>query len=260
LPLTWPGRGPGDHRQPYLRVPLFLAANLGRFHETHLLDSHAGTHLVPPSYALPASGFDNEKYSPEVRRWLADYEQKYGPRGTSEVTTDQVPLDQTCGWARVVDVRHRVGSSDSSTWPSSPEITVADIRKHEEQQGALKAGEIVIFHSGYSDAHCKPLPRGLACLTEPLTGKREGWPAPGPEAIVYLADKGIRAVATDGPTLGGSEPKRALWTYWALGSKGMVGIEFLTGVAKLPRQSYFLFAPVKIRGAHGGPGRAIALY
>ena len=86
------------------------------------------------------------------------------------------------------------------------------------------------------------------------------WPAPGPEAILYLASKGIRCVATDGPTLGGAEPKRALATYWALGSKGMVGVEFLIGVSKLPKQSYFIFAPVKVRDCHGGPGRAIALF
>lgn len=260
LPVTWPGRGAGNHRQSYLRVPLFLATNLGRFHETHLLDSHAGTHLVPPSYSLPSAGFDNRRYAPEVQQWLAEYEQKYAKRGTSDVTTEAVPLEQTCGPARVIDVRHRIGSTEPSTWPRSPEITVADIQEHEKQQGDLKPGEIVIFHSGYSDAYFKPLPRGLACLAEPLDGKREGWPAPGPEAIAYLAKKGIRAVATDSPTLGGSEPKRALWTYWALGTKGMVGIEFLTGVGNLPRTAYFIFAAVKLRGCHGGPGRAIAIY
>ena len=68
-------------------------------------------------------------------------------------------------------------------------------------------------------------------------------------------------MATDGPTLGGVEPKRALWTYWALGGKGMGGVEFLTNVASLrDRQAYFLFAAVKVRDCHGGPGRAIALY
>ncbi len=260
LPVTWPGRGAGDHRQPYLRVPLFLAANLGRFHESHLLDSHAGTHLVPPSYALPPAGFDSRGYAADVQTWLAEYEQKYGPRGTSDVTAEKVPLEQTCGRARVIDVRHRVGSTDPATWPRSPEITVADIEAHEKQHGPLEADQIVIFHSGYSDATFKPLPTGLACMAEPLGGKREGWPAPGADAIMYLAGKGIRAVATDAPTLGGSEPKRALSTYWALGTKGMVGVEFLTGVGKLPKQAYFIFAPIKIAGCHGGPGRAIALY
>ena len=97
-------------------------------------------------------------------------------------------------------------------------------------------------------------------MADPINGRSEGWPAPGPDTIFYLADKGIRCVATDGPTLGGVEPKRALMTYWAMGSRGMAGVEFLTHVGQLPANAYFLFAAVKIRGCHGGPGRAIALY
>ena len=260
LPATWPGRGAGNHRQPYLKVPLFLAANLGIFHVTHMLDAHAGTHLVPPSFALPPAGFDNHDYPPDVQAWLAEYEAKYGPRGTSEVTADQVPLAQTCGRARVIDTASLAGLTKPDSWPLSPEITVEAIQQYEQKHGSLRADDIVIFRGGYSDAWYKPLPRGLAFMAEPLNGKREGWPAPGPDAIVYLAGKGIRCVGTDGPTLGGSEPKRALMTYWALASKGMVGVECLTGLAKLPDEAYFLFAADKVRGCHGGPGRAIALY
>jgi kynurenine formamidase len=40
----------------------------------------------------------------------------------------------------------------------------------------------------------------------------------------------------------------------------MVGVEFLTNVGNLPEGAYFLFAATKIRGCHGGPGRAIALH
>ena len=97
-------------------------------------------------------------------------------------------------------------------------------------------------------------------MEEPLKGASEGWPASGPEAIHHLASKGVRCVATDAPNLGGVEPKRALWTYWALGAKGMVGVEFLTNLGELPQNAYFLFAAGKIRGCHGGPGRAIALH
>jgi kynurenine formamidase len=225
-----------------------------------MLDSHAGTHLVPPAYALPPENVDHEAYSPLVRGWLADYEVKYGPRGSSNTTTEQVPLAQTCGTARVIDVRSLVGSTARKDWPASPEITVELLRQFEQREGDLKAGEIVIFRSGHTDAHFRPLPEGLACLADPLNGRSEGWPAPGPDAITYLAHKGIRCVATDGPTLGGVEPKRALMTYWALGSHGMAGVEFLTGVGEVPQEAYFVFAPVKIRGCHGGPGRALAFY
>ena len=58
------------------------------------------------------------------------------------------------------------------------------------------------------------------------------------------------------------DPRRALMTYWALGSREMVGVEFLHNVGSIPetKNAYFLFAAVKIRDCHGGPGRAIVLY
>jgi kynurenine formamidase len=260
LPTAWPGRGVGNHRQVYMTIRFGFNANTKAAFPMHMLDSNASTHLVPPAYALPPAGFDSARYAPEVRAWLAEYEKKYGPRGTSNVTADKVPIAQTCGPARVIDVKHLLGSTKKESWPASPEITVADIRAHEKLHGELKAGDVVIFQSGWSDQHYKPLPAGSACMEEPLNGKREGWPAPGPEAIAYLATKGIRCVGTDAPSLGGVEEKRGLWMYWLLGSKGMVGVEFLTNLGGLAKEAYFVFAAVKIKDCHGGPGRAIALY
>jgi kynurenine formamidase len=226
----------------------------------HMLDSNAGTHLVPPAYSLPTAGFDNDRYAPEVRRWLADYEKKYGPRGTSDITADKVPIAQSCGPARIIDVTHLIGSTSKDRWPASPEIKEADIRAYEKQHGDLKAGEVVLFRSGWTDKYFKPLPAGDACMADPLNGRAEGWPAPGPDAVVYLASKGIRCLGTDAPALGGVDPRQALMTYWSLGSKGMVGVEFLTGLGGVPNNAYFLFAAGKIKDCHGGPGRAIVLW
>jgi kynurenine formamidase len=119
---------------------------------------------------------------------------------------------------------------------------------------------VVIFRTDWTDRHYKPLPAGAACLADPLNGKSVGWPAPGPEAAVYLAERGVRCVAVDAPSLGGVEPKRALMTHWALAGRGVVGVAFLTNVAAVPADAYFLFAAVKVRGCHGGPGRAVVLY
>jgi kynurenine formamidase len=260
LPTAWPGRGVGNHRQLYVNIRFGFNANTRAAFPMHMFDSNAGTHLVPPAYALPPGGFDNATYAPEVRAWLSEYEKKYGPRGTSTITADKVPIAQSCGSARVIDVKHLLGNTKKESWPASPEITVADLRAYEKQHGELKTNDVVLFQSGWSDRHYKPLPGGSACMEEPINGKREGWPAPGPESIQYLASKGIRCVGTDAPTLGGVEEKRALWTYWLLGSKGMVGVEYLTNLSALPKDAYFIFAAVKIKDCHGGPGRAIALY
>ena len=260
-PITHPGIGTGQHRQVYLKVDFLYSEYLDLWHHTHLMDAMAGTHLVPPSFALPPKDAQ-PVYSPEVRGWLAEYEQKYGPRGTSSMTTDLVPLDWTSGPARVIDVTSLVGSTDKATWPASPEITMAHIQADEKAKGTLKWGDVVLFRTGHLDAHLKPAPDDKGTWADPLTGKSEGWPAPGPDAIVYLKSKGIRCVATDAPDLGGVDPQRALMTYWALGSKEMVGVEFLHHLKDLDNapQGYFLFAALKIRHCHGGPGRAIVLY
>jgi kynurenine formamidase len=259
-PVSWPGRGVGSHRQPFTVIRWGLNPNTRTPFEMHMLDSHAGTHLVLPSFALPPAGFDDASYPPEVKGWLADFEARYGRRGTSDVTTEKVPISQTCGPARIIDVTPLLGTTDDKGWPASPEITVDHIRRDEARRGELHAGDVVIFRSGWSDRYARPFPAGKACVDDPLNGRSEGWPAPGPEAIVYLARRGIRCVATDAPDLGGVGPKRAIMTYWALGSRGLVGVEYLTNLAAIPDGAYFLFAAVKVRGGHGGPGRAIALF
>jgi kynurenine formamidase len=265
LPVTSPGSAAGQHRQVYLKIDFLYAESLDLWHHGHLMDAMAGTHLVPPSFALPSeTGLAD--YAPEVRGWLAEYEQKYGPRGVSSLTTEKIPLDWTCGPVRVIDVRSLVGTTDQKNWPASPVITPAQILSYEQKSGPLKTGDVVVFQTGHIDRHLKPLPDDAGVWADPLTGKSEGWPAPDADTILLLKQRGIRCVATDAPDLGGVDPRTALMTYWALGSREMVGIEFLYQVGKIPvvgqgsSGGYFLFAPLKIRDCHGGPGRAIVLY
>ena len=99
----------------------------------------------------------------------------------------------------------------------------------------LKPGDVVIFHTGHNDKYLRPQPADAGLWLDPLQGKSEGWPAPGPDAIAYLKEKGIRCVASDAPDLGGVDPRQALMTYWALGSREMVGVEFLRNVDKIPK-------------------------
>jgi len=258
-PLTSPGIGSGNHRQAYLKLDFLYNDYLDLYHHGHVMDSMAGTSLVPPAFALPPDG-TKISYAPEIRGWLQSYEQKYGKRGHSSMTTEKVPLDWTCGEARVIDVTNLVGSTKKSTWPASPEITVAHIEAFEKKTGGLNKGDVVIFHTGHVDRHLKPSAENNSMWFDPLTGAAEGWPAAGPDTIVYLKKKGIRCVATDAPDLGGVDPRQALMTYWALGTNEMVGVEYLFNVSKVPDNSYFLFAAVKIRDCHGGPGRAMVLH
>ena len=259
LPVTNPGRLAGRHRQVYLKVDFLYSPDLDMWHHTHLMDATAGTHLVSPAFALPPEGAAVE-YSPEVRGWLAEYESKYGRRGLSSRTTDKVPLDWTCGDARVVDVRSLVGTTQKSAWPASPEITVDLLIADETAHGAYERDQIILFHTGHLDQHFKPTPDDKGVWLDPLTGKSEGWPALSPDAINYLHLKGVRCIGTDAPDLGGVDPRQALMTYWTLGGHDMVGVEFLYNLGSVPKDAYFLFASTRIRDCHASPGRAIVLH
>lgn len=259
LPVTSPGASSGQHRQPYLKIDFLYSESLDLWHHGHLMDAMAGSHMVPPSFALPAEDTVAD-YAPEVRGWLKDYEQKFGRRGTSNLTIDKIPLEWTCGPVRIIDVRSLIGSTDSKRWPASPVITAAAIQAEEQKSGQLNPGDVVLFHTGHLDRYYKPLPEGAGVWVNPLAGKSEGWPAPDADAIFYLKKRGIRCVGTDAPDLGGVDLRQALMTYWALGSNQMVGVEFLYNLGQVPQDAYFLFASLKIRDCHGGPGRAIVLY
>ena len=71
----------------------------------------------------------------------------------------------------------------------------------------------------------------------------------------------MRLIATDGPTLGGVDAEHAMQVYWLAGSHGVGLVEYLIGLEQIPSTgAFFLFGPIKLEGAHGGYGRAIALY
>ncbi|MFM2096795.1 MAG: Kynurenine formamidase [Planctomycetota bacterium] len=264
LPVTWTGGGPGEEATRYLGKTLnaFSKTRGPYFARTHTLDSQAGTHVVTPSYALPPKGFDRKNFSADVRRELDAFEKKNGTLPAGGITVDRLPLDQMVGDAHPIDVSSLMGTVEKDKWPASPTISLEFIKQH-EQKRPIKAGEVVIFVSGYSDAHFKPLPEAPEVdrlFAAPLSGKAEGWPAPAPEVLAYLADKGVRCVGTDGPTMGGVESSRSMQVYWTAASKGIVLIEFLTGVKSLPENFYFIFAPIRIAGLRAGYGRALAAY
>ncbi|MGV2333491.1 MAG UNVERIFIED_CONTAM: cyclase family protein [Planctomycetaceae bacterium] len=208
---------------------------------------------------MPAPGVEVE-YAPEVRGWLAEFEQKWGPRGNSSRTVEQVPLDWTCGTARVIDVRNLVDPQPDSSLPRSPQITPAHIAEFEKSSGPLKPGDIVLFQTGFVDRFLKPAPDDQDLWVKPLSGKSVGWAAPTAETVKYIAEKGIRCIATDAPDLGGVDPRSACMTYWMLGKRDLVGVEFLQQLDKVRPQSVFLFAAIRIEGGHAAPGRAIAVW
>ena len=262
LPVWWPGAGTGNHAQPYVGMTLHYFDQPGGpyYSRGHIMDTHNGTHLDPPSHFLPPPGFEPSQYSADIRARLKRYEKQYGKRKFSDVTTEKVPLAQMMGPARVIDVRDLIGTTEKGDWPSSPLITVTMVRAYEKASGPIQRGEVVLFRSDWQLQHFKPFPEGEACTKKPLNGETEGWPAPTPELMVYLSKKGVRCVGTDGTSMGSTDPEMSTFIHWAGAGENIVFVEQLTNLNKLPEKgAFFIFAPIKLVGGHGGPGRAIAL-
>ncbi|HND56792.1 MAG TPA: hypothetical protein PLV92_30445, partial [Pirellulaceae bacterium] len=60
--------------------------------------------------------------------------------------------------------------------------------------------------------------------------------------------------------LGSVRQADALPVYWQAAKRDVCVVEFLTNLGTLAgKDAYFLFAPAKLKGCHGGPGRALAL-
>lgn len=265
LPVVWPGRGPGEEGGRYVSKVLnkFGAARGPFFALTHLFDSMAGTHLVLPSFSLPANRAELEAAEPAVLARIAAHEARYGALPAATVRTESVELSQLMGPAHVVDVRGLRGAGGfDAAKPAGPVINRAFLEEHEATRPFLP-GEVVVFWSGYSDDRFRPLPAAPekdAMFVAPLAGEAEGWPQPTPEAILWLAKRGIRCLGTDGPTLGGVDAAESHSIDWAAATAEMAVIEYLTNVGAIAdKDAFFLFAPVKIAGTRGGYGRAIAL-
>jgi kynurenine formamidase len=242
LPCTWPGHMPfqatvwtwfadrSDDPQP-------VHPRTGGEYQTRwlVLDEHTGTHLDAPRHFVPPpdSGLPNA-----------------GPAG--EIGIADLPVLAASGPAAVIDADTPTGGPGRS-----PMISPGMVERWEKKNGPLQ-GEVVLFRTGW-DRRYLPGSDGSRYGDDVLTvGTEPGWPAPTPETIAVLRDRGVTCVGTDGLSIGPAEGGAP--THLAGLPYGMTYVEALTGLDRLPpRGSWFLFLPLKLVDGTGGPGRAIAV-
>ncbi|MBM3877993.1 MAG: cyclase family protein [Verrucomicrobia bacterium] len=241
LPVSpaWPCVWPVGMMQ-HITIPRFTFGP-GAFHrETIVLDEHTGTqwdapaHFVPP----PGSGLPGA-----------------GPMGL--VTGEKVPVWQFVGEACVIDVTaHRDDAPGGSSFLIRPELVKAWEQKHRP----LRAGDVVLFRSDYSDTYYQPLNRGGArFVVHPLTKRAPAWPAPAPETMKYLGEKGIMSAGLDGASMG-PMPDLAVATHQAGGAFGMIWIECGSNFKALPPTgAFYALLPAKHAGGSGGEARVLAI-
>ena len=206
--------------------------------QRYVIDEHTGTQTDFPAHFIPP---------PDSRLPHA------GPMGL--LTGDKYPLERMMGPAAVINVTSQVDGRENG---KSEVITVAAIQQWEKTNGEIRAGEVVLFSSGYTDKYYRPLPEGLRLTFEPVTLKtKPGWPAPAPEVMDYLRRKGVWHLGTDGPSMGPAEGGQAV--HVAGLRHGMSWEETLIGLGRLPaRGAFYIALPLKVVDQSGSPARAVA--
>jgi kynurenine formamidase len=245
LPGTWPGHmpfratvwtwfadRPGD--------PQPVRPQTGGGYQTRwlVMDEHTGTHIDAPRHLIPPAGSE----LPHA-----------GPGG--DIGVDRLPLLAAAGPAIVVDV---TGLSRTTSGGASPPVTVAELTAWEDTHGAIRAGDVVLLRTGW-DRRYRNGPEAAGYGADALVhGTGPGWPAPTPESVSWLHERGVRCAGTDGLSVGPAEGGGL--THLAGLSRGMVFVEALSGLDRLPpRGAWFLFLPLNLVDGTGAPGRALAV-
>ncbi|MGI8649874.1 MAG: cyclase family protein [Rubrobacter sp.] len=242
LPTTWPGSMMFAHHNwnwfAEVDSPTGKTRSNAPFQTNMItIDEHCGTHFDAPTHFIPPPGS--------------------GLPCASDLGTEsgeKVPLDDLMGNAVVVDVSFLSEGGEPGV---SPFITPDHIKDFERENGELQAGEVVLLRTGW-DRHYVEGEAGERYMYGPLVTKAsQGWPAPSPETAVYLDEKGIKTLGIDAPSIGSAHDPVPVHQE-GLG-RGMRYIELLANLDRLPvRGAFFVFLPIKVAGASGGPGRAMA--
>jgi arylformamidase len=225
-PCNWPGLTPFAARKTLgAEIPdeYFISRSL-------TMEEHLGTHVDALSHAT----VDDD--------------------GTRLTSIDTLPLARFCGRPRVVDSRAIRGHTNGeSPWILPPLVTA-----HEARTEPLKAGDVVLFWTGWSDEFYHGTPERDLYVEGPLGGRAPGWPAPHADTLHYLAERHVLTVGVDTPSLGATHdplsPHRAAF------STGITPVENLTNLADVTDGvGLFIFLPLAILRATGAPGRAVVV-
>ncbi len=159
----------------------------------------------------------------------------------AHVTIEQVPLGRLMARGVRLDCRE---------FKEGDYVTETFIAQWEDEHGALKAGDVVLFNFGWS-AHWGLRPADRRYLLD--------WPGVSMGAAEYLIEKSAGAIGVD--TLS-PDPPAALAKnpiHPVVLEKQVLIVENLTNLDQLPDFFLFLAMPLKIRGGSGSPIRAVAV-
>lgn len=155
-------------------------------------------------------------------------------------TIEQIDVRQLTGRGRCLDMSCLAANSD---------VTLRMIEGWEAEHGAIEAGDIVIFRTGYDEKwRCRP--HQAAFLAD--------WPGLSGEGANYLISKGVKVFGTDAMSLDRYSNEAHPAHLAVLGAECLI-LENLANLKALPTEFTFIALPLRIKGASASPIRAIAL-
>lgn len=169
-------------------------------------------------------------------------------------TVDRIPLNRLVGPAVVIDVTAQAEAN------SDYQITVADIKAIEKQDGPIPSNAIVLLRTGFSrrwpDAakYLGTAERGDAAVA------KLHFPGLHPDAAKWIvANRPIRAIGIDTASIDYGQ-STLYESHRALFANEIPAFENLTSLERLPARGAIVIAlPMKIGGGSGAPLRAIAI-
>ena len=152
------------------------------------------------------------------------------------VWIDEVSPLSVSGRGIVIDARGVAGGA---------EIEVEVLHRHEQANGTFRPGDVVMVWTGWSEHWASET-------------YMESWPGLSKAAAELLAERGVAAVGIDAIALDPSGTTTHA-SHHVLLELGIMILENLKGLERLPLESYFLAIPLAIVQGSGSPLRPLAL-
>ena len=168
-------------------------------------------------------------------------------------TVEQIELARLIGPAYVVDVREPAARNRDY------QIRTRDLVAWESEHGALPAGAIVLFRTGFAD-YWPDAERYLGTSKRGVEGAAAlHFPGLHPSAARWLVqERGVGSVGIDTASIDHGQ-SRDFGAHVVLMQANVPAFENLANLHLLPPRGAFVVAlPIKIKGGSGGPLRIVA--
>lgn len=133
---------------------------------------------------------------------------------------------------------------------SNSQVTFKDVRDWEEANVTIQKGDIVLIDFQW-EQYWKPGAEGFGFL--------DSWPGLSADAARYLSERQVKLVGTDCVSLDpGDGGDGKLAAHYTLLPSGILILENVSNLSKLPPVSFFMALPLKIENGTGSPVRAVA--